>query len=179
MKTRTTIGAVAATLAVLAAGCSSGPSSSAVAWTDKVCGALLGFTDAVSTQPDINPTDPVAAVKGLSQFLGTATTALQGSISGLDAAGPSPVSGGDQIVTSLKSTLTQFQTTFQTAKQKIDAVDTSNPASLVSALPAAVAPLQELSNVPDPTADLKNNAELNAAAEQAPNCQKVRSSAGG
>jgi hypothetical protein len=43
------------------------------------------------------------------------------------------------------------------------------------ALPAAVAPLEELRNLADPTAGLRATDELRAAADKAPNCQQVRS----
>lgn len=179
MRTRRFVAAVGAALAVLAAAGCGGSTSDPVAWTDKVCGALLQFTDAVKTEPNIDPNaDPATTVKVLSDYLGTAATALQGSINGLDSAGPSPVKGGDEIVTKLKGTLGQFQSSFQKAKTQLDAVDTSDAGSLTTALPAAVAPLQELANVPNPTADLENNTELNQAAEKAPNCQKVRAAGG-
>ncbi|NMI01258.1 hypothetical protein [Pseudonocardia acidicola] len=146
----------------------------AVAWTDKVCGAVLQFADAASAKPNITTSDPAAAVKGLSDYLGRAGTALQGSIDSLGRVGPSPVQGGDVIVANLTDTLTKIKTSFDTARTKIDEVDTSDPQAMSTAVPAAVAPLQELSKLPNPTAGLENNAELNRAAEQAPNCQKVR-----
>ena len=45
---------------------------------------------------------------------------------------------------------------------------------LVTALPQAVAPLQELSKLQDPTTDLQSSPELEAAAAKAPNCQTLK-----
>jgi hypothetical protein len=95
------------------------------------------------------------------------------------AAGPSPVEQGDELVTGLTEALTTFQTTFDSTKTRLDAVDTSDPAALATALPEAIAPLQDLANVPDPTDQLQSNSELDAAAEQAPNCQQIETVTGG
>lgn len=152
-----------------------GSTDDAVAWVDDVCGALLPFVETASTQPDINPSDPVAAVEGLSDYLGQAVDGLDSAIDGMAAAGPSPVDGGDEVVERLTEALTSFRTSFADAKTAVDAVDTSDTLGLVEALPKAVEPLEAIANVEDPTADLRNNPELNAAAEQAPNCQQLPS----
>jgi hypothetical protein len=145
----------------------------AVTWVDNVCGALLPFVTAASTEPKINPSDPAAAIRGLSTYLGTAVSTLDKALSGLRDAGPSPVKGGDEVVTTLSTALTKFRTTFQNAKTKIDAVDPNDPAEIATALPEAIAPLQELSSLGNPTADLKSSPELDRAAKQAPNCKAL------
>jgi hypothetical protein len=179
MRTRRFSWTLASTLALLvAAGCGgSGAGTETVAWTDGVCGALTGFTDVVTTQPQIDPADPVGAVRGVSDYLGSTAEALQRSISALDAVGTSPVDGGDEYVARLRDALTQIRTSFDAARTQLTGLDASNPASLATALPAAFAPLQELHNLPDPTEGLRANDELRAASEQAPNCQQLRSSA--
>lgn len=149
-----------------------------VAWVNGVCGSLLPFVKAASVPPNVDPSDPKAAVKGLSDYLGQTVTSLDTALNGLKAAGPSPVAGGDEVVTTLTTALTKFRTSFQNAKTKIDAVDPNNLTEVATALPDALAPLQELSDLKDPTADLKSSPQLDAAAKQAPNC-KVLSIAGG
>lgn len=172
--TRRFTGTLVSTLVlVLATGCGGG-GSEAVAWTDEVCGALAGFTAAVTDQPTIDQRDPAAAVQGLGDYLGDTAAALQASISALDAAGPSPVDGGDEYVSRLKTALGQIRTGFVTARSQLTGVDTSSIASVTAALPAAVAPLQELTNLADPTEGLRANDALRAAADQAPNCQRLR-----
>jgi hypothetical protein len=171
--TRRLTGTLASMLALAAAaGCGGG--TDAIAWTDEVCGALTGFTDAVTTQPRLDASDPVAAVQGLGDYLGSTATALQASISTLDAAGASPVEGGDEYVSRLREALTQIRTSFDAARTQLVQVDTSSAASMTAALPAAVAPLQELTDLADPTEGLRANDELRTAAEQAPNCQRLR-----
>ena len=151
-----------------------------VVWVDSVCGALLPFIQTASVQPELNTSgSPDELVQGLSDYLGQASAAAGSAIEGMRAAGPSPVEQGDELVTGLTEALTTFQTTFDSTKTRLDAVDTSDPAALATALPEAIAPLQDLANVPDPTDQLQSNSELDAAAEQAPNCQQIETVTGG
>lgn len=176
MRIRTKASALAAMLALLA-GCSGASNgAAAVTWTDDVCAALLGFTTAASAQPQVDPTMPTAAVSQLRDYLATTATALRDTIDGLSAAGPAPVEGGDQFVDRLTDTLTQIRTSFEEAAGRVAQVDTSSVESVAAALPAVVAPLQELSNLADPTEGLQANDELRRAAEQAPNCQRLSAS---
>lgn len=176
MGSRIITGLVAASLVVVA-GCGAGAASgAAVTWTNNVCGSLAGFADIVSSQPKIDRSDPVAAVRELGAYLRSTATALQDTIKGIDAAGPAPVAGGDEYVGRLKTTLTSIRTSFEDAGERLAKVDTSSPESLAAALPAVVAPLQNLGSLADPTKGLDSNTELRTAAEQAPNCKQLRSS---
>lgn len=194
---RTALIATSTATAMLVAGCSTtvtgtaapaGASSAApsaggqatgdpVTWINGVCGSLLGFVRTVSAPPAIDSSSPVKAVKGLSTYLGTAVTAIDKATTEIKGAGPSPVDGGDQAVTTITGALGQFRTSFQAAKTKIDAVNPSDLSQVATALPEALAPLQDLSKLPN-TTDLKSTPELDKAAQQAPNCQALSSSGG-
>lgn len=146
----------------------------AIGWVDQVCGALLPFIQTASVPPQLDPaSDPATLLLGLSTYLGGASTSAGAAIDAMAAAGPSPVAGGDELVTGLTGTLTTFQTTLDGAKTQIDALDPNNPLALIETLPAAVAPLEQLSNLPDPTAGLQSSPELDQASELAANCKKV------
>ncbi|MHA6628277.1 hypothetical protein ACU61A_22795 [Pseudonocardia sichuanensis] len=164
-----------AVLAALAAGCGDAAASEdTVAWTNGVCGALAGFTRAASSGPQVDPADPVASVQGVHSYLGSTSEEVQRSLSALDAVGPSPVEGGDQYVARLQEALRSIRSGFESARTQLAAVDTSSPEALATAFPAAVAPLQELRGLPDPTEGLRENEELRTAAEQAPACRELR-----
>jgi hypothetical protein len=175
MRTRR-INCTVATIAVLVAGCGSGaaPSEEAVAWTNQVCGALSGFTRAATTSPRINRGDPVAAVQELDRYLGATSDELQRSLTALDAVGTSPVDGGDAYVDRLGEALLGIRSGFDSARTQLAAVDVSDPAQLATAVPAAMAPLQELRNLPAPTEGMRASEELGAASEQAENCRQLR-----
>jgi hypothetical protein len=144
-----------------------------VAWTDQVCGSLLPFVGASTAQPQFNQSNPGAAVKAISDYLGTAVSAIDQALAGLNAAGPAPVADGDKFVAKLKDALTTVRSSFETSKTAIDKVDPNNITELVTTLPEVLAPLQALSQLQDPTTGLKANPELKAAAAKAPNCQKL------
>ena len=145
-----------------------------VAWMGQVCTALLPAVQSMSERPSLSTSDPATAVAGISSFLDKSSTAVDGAITGMAAAGPSPVGGGDEAVAALTKTLTAFRDTAREAKTKIDAIDTSDPKALATGLPAAVAPLQKLAELPNPAAELDSNPELDQAAAQAPSCRQVQ-----
>jgi hypothetical protein len=178
MRTRRISSTVAA-LAALAAGCggSAGPSEEAVAWTNQVCAALSGFTRAATTSPRIDRADPAAAVQELDRYLGATSDELQRSLAALDGVGASPVEGGDAYVGRLEEALRGIRSGFDTARTQLAAVDARDQAQLATAVPAAMAPLQELRNLPAPTEGLRASEELGAASEQAENCRALRSTA--
>ncbi len=157
----------------LATGTAPAATTDPVAWVDRVCGSLLPFVKIGASPPDINSSDPKAAITGLSSYLGKAVTALDGALAGLKQAGPAPIKGGDEGVTALTGALTTYRKSFQDAKTQLDAVDPNDVSQLATALPAALEPLQSLSDLPDPTSDLKGSPELDAAAKQAPNCKAL------
>jgi hypothetical protein len=176
MRTRRFSCTVAA-LAALVAGCggSAAPSEEAVAWTNQVCEALAGFTRAATTSLQIDRADPVAAVQELDRYLGATSDELQRSLTALDAVGPSPVDGGDAYVGRLEEALHGIRTGFDSARTQLAAVDVSDPAQLATAVPAALAPLQDLRNLPAPTEGMRAGGGLGAASEQAENCRRLRS----
>jgi hypothetical protein len=145
-----------------------------VVWVDGVCAGLLPFIRTAGSPPQLQQaSDPAALVRSLSSYLGQAQSAADSAISSMAEVGPSPVEGGDEVVARLSETLTTFRTSFQDARTRIDAVDPNDQQSLVTELPAAITPLQELADLPDPTAALQSSPELNRASEQAASCQQI------
>lgn len=171
--TSTVPGAAAPAAGTTAAAPTTTAAADPVEWMDDVCGALVPFLEAATDQPQLDTSDPVGTVEGISTYLGKVAASLDKALAQLKAAGPSPVVGGDKLVSRVAGALTTFKTTVTDAKTKIDAIDASDPQQLANDLPEAVAGLQELANFPDPTADLKANPELDRAAAKAPNCKKL------
>lgn len=172
-----TVAAIAAAASTALAGCSSGPSTEAVAWTDGVCGAMLKFTTVATTPPNIDQSNLGKTVQGLTAWLGDTSNAVQSSIDSLHSLGRSPVEGGDEVVTKLDSTLGSIKNSFDSARSTLAAVDPNDPVAAGTALNGAVTALQGLGNLD--TSSLNSNAALNAAAAQAPNCKTLNSSTGG
>lgn len=148
-------------------------SDGAVAWADDVCGALLPLADALSTPPKVGSSDPEALGEGFGRYFDDGVAALDASLAGLAAVGPSPVDGGDEIVTGLTGTLTTTRTSLAAAKTRLDAIDPADPSELVTSLPALLEPLEAFSDLSDPATALSENPALDRAAEQAPNCRAL------
>jgi hypothetical protein len=155
-------------------------SGDAVAWVDQVCGPLIPFIRTAGSPPEPSQArDPAALVQNISDYLEEAEDAAETAISGMSDAGPSPVAGGDEIIDRLSGTLSTFQTSFRDARTRIEAVDLNDQQALLTEVPAAVAPLEQLANMPDPIAGLQGSPELDQAAEQAANCQQIEREFGG
>lgn len=166
--------ALAAAASTVLAGCSSAPSGDTVAWTGGLCGAMVKFVDTAKTQPSF--TDPGKVVEALSEYLGKVSTAAQGTLDSIKTLGPSPVDGGDEIVIKLDQTVTTMKTAFDSTRAKLANVDATDQAALTAAL-SDITNLQ--SGQQFDFGSINSNPELNAAAEKAPECQQLRSVAGG
>jgi hypothetical protein len=150
--------------------------SDPVVWMNRVCGSLLPFQQTLKTAPQHTDDDPTATATSMSAFLGRSEIAIDKSLADLDAAGPSPVAGGDAAIAELKSALTTIRTSFDRTKTALDKIDPTNAFEVASTLPTVFVSLAELVKIQDSTTDLRKNPTLQAAAAQAPNCQSLKTS---
>jgi hypothetical protein len=152
------------------------PTQDPVVWMDRVCGSLLPFQQTLKTAPQKTGDDPTATAASISAFLGRSETALDTTLTDLDAAGPSPVAGGDAAVGKLESALVTVRASIVRTKTALDKIDPTNAIEVASTLPTVFVLLAELVKIQDSTTDLRNNPALQAAAAQAPNCQSLKTS---
>ena len=152
------------------------PTPDPVVWMDRVCGSLLPLQQTLKTVPQNTGDNATATAASISAFLGRSATALATTLTDLDAAGPSPVVGGDAAVGKLKSALTTVRTSIVRTKTALDNIDPTNAFEVASTLPTVFVSLADLVKIQDSTTDLRNNPALQAAAAQAPNCQSLRTS---
>jgi hypothetical protein len=150
--------------------------SDPVVWMNRVCGSLLPFQQTLKTAPPNTDDNPTATVTSMSAFLGRSETAIDESLADLDAAGPSPVAGGDAAIAELKSALRTIRRSFDRTKTALDKIDPTNAFEVASTLPTVFVALAELVKIQDSTTDLRKNPTLQAAAAQAPNCQTLKAS---
>jgi hypothetical protein len=148
----------------------------AVAWVDQICGSLLPFVRTAGTppEPSVSP-DPETLVRNITDYLSETEETAGSAISGMAAAGPSPVAGGDEIVDGLSSTLETMQTSFRDARTRIERVDVNDRQALLREVPAAIGSLEQLATMPNPMADLQGSPELERATQEAAGCQQVAS----
>ena len=150
--------------------------SDPVVWMNRVCGSLLPFQQTLKTAPPNTGGDPTATAKSISAFLGRNETAIDKALADLDAAGPSPIAGGDAAIAKVKSALTTIRASFTRTKAAVDNIDPNNAVEVASTLPTVFVSLAELVKIQGSTTDLRDNPALQAAAAQAPNCQSLKAS---
>lgn len=151
----------------------------AVAWVDKVCGAIVKLVDTQTTPPAIVVNDPAQRARAVDTYLADSIGAVDRAISDLRNVGPSPVAGGDDGVNALIKGLESLKSGFQTTRTKLSSTDLTNPQSAAAAVSEAVASIehgaQEMNTA---TQSLEKNQALQDAAKKAPNCQKLENTAG-
>ena len=145
-----------------------------VAWVDKVCGTVLPAVKSLADHPAVNAGgDPKTAVAGLDTYLDQTGAVVSGATTGLGTVGPSPLTGGDAMVTALTNGLTKAGNALKQAKTNVTTLNTADPKTLGTRLPQAIAPLTELTNLPDPNAAMQGNPTLSQAAAKAPQCRQI------
>lgn len=164
------VGGIVSAVALTVTGCGSGVTPEE--WTDQMCGAVLPFVRTATTPPP-SAADPAARTRGISEYLGRSTTALDGTLDTLQRLGPAPVDDGEAVSTRLKDSLTGIRTAFATSKTQVDALDTGDPAALERTLPTALAPVSGLGDATSPLAGLTTSPELSEAAQSSANCRQL------
>ena len=146
----------------------------AVAWVDQICGSLLPYMKAVGSPPrPADAPDAATLVRDLNNYLSESEESAGSAISGMAAAGPAPVAGGDEVVNGLRGTLETLQASFRDARTRIERVDINNRRELQREVPAAIESVERLANAPILMTDLQRSPELVQAGREAAGCQEI------
>jgi hypothetical protein len=148
------------------------PTDDPVAWMDQVCGVMLPLTVAPAGAEFDPGQTPEETLNQLRETVTKGAAAMETAIDGLGAVGPSPITGGDEFVQQMSTTLGTAKTAFDGVAQKLEDVDPNDPAGFATAF-SDLATTEGLEGLEDPGKALKTNPELEAAAEQAPKCQQL------
>ncbi|MGX7825736.1 hypothetical protein ACTG9Q_11650 [Actinokineospora sp. 24-640] len=150
----------------------------AKAWAEKVCASVAPEVAKLSGGPNIDPSNPEKARDGLVTYLDTLAGALDRMIGGVRDAGAPPVAEGQVAADRTISTLEEAKGAVESAKTRLAAADVSDPAAFQAAFVKVGEDLQKLSELEDPTAGLRGNAELDAAFREAESCKTLAGSDG-
>lgn len=157
---------------------SEGPGSDPVAWTDRLCGAVVSFASPAAAKPDYNAAGDLPAVKRtFTDYLAGVVTGVQKGRARLGTIGRSPIPGGDEIVGKAQSALTFLEQDFAGARAAMDATDANNAEAFVAALTHAEATVNGI-KPPSVLADAAAVPRLKKAAESARQCQALSNMAG-
>jgi hypothetical protein len=155
---------------------SSVAATDATAYADGVCTSISDwqqsltdggqqFQDAVSGG---TPT-PQDVKDALESYLSSAVEDTQTMIDEIEALGPPP--GAEETRTAIVSALTDVQTLFEGVRSSVQSLDTTNPASMATAMTDLVPQLQQgAQDVSDSLAAIPEG-ELKTAIENNPSCQ--------
>jgi hypothetical protein len=156
-----------------------GPGSDPVAWSDRLCGAVLSFLVPATTPPDFAATGDLPAVqRTFSDHLGTVVAGVQQGRVQLGSVGRAPHAVGDEAVGRAITAMERIEQDYVSAKSAVDTADVNDPQAFVATLTQVESAVAALSP-PDPLNDLRTSPRLHRAAERATQCQRLSSLAAG
>lgn len=144
-----------------------------VAWAEKVCKSVEGQAAILGQAPTVDASDPAKARENLLSYLGNLSTGLDTLMGGVRDAGRPKVNDGTQVVDKVTTTLREAKKGVDDAKSNLEKTTVTDAASFEAARTKVGQDLAKLSDIEDPTKDLKSNAELNDAFNKAPTCVKL------
>ncbi|MBW0093673.1 hypothetical protein I4I73_29925 [Pseudonocardia sp. KRD-184] len=147
----------------------------AVAWTDRVCTALLPVVGTLRTPPPVDVTDPAAAQNAYRDYLGEAASRAEAAEQEIASAGPPPVDGGEQLAQDVREQVVDLRADVSEALRQVDAADATNPVAVGQAVAVGGNVLGALGNQVQAVGALTADPELRNAFEQAPACADLRS----
>ncbi|GAA4763927.1 hypothetical protein [Actinomycetospora chibensis] len=143
---------------------------SAEQWLDKVCTALLPATRTDTPAPPVDPADPVATRAQWVDFLDQRARALTAAADGINAAGPAPVEGGQQVTEPVVSLLRARAADASAAVETLRSVP-SNAANTLLRTVNEVRNRFPLTGPGSSLQDLALTPELSSVAPRVPSCR--------
>ncbi|MGW1678462.1 hypothetical protein [Saccharopolyspora sp. NPDC002376] len=183
MKFRSTPIAVLAAVPFVLAGCAGGPvnapgqppepSAEAVNWTGRVCGLVSGFSESQQRMPELDRSNTAAVKKSLIARIDAAEKSADDTARGLKDLGAPPVKGAEQIGVGFEDGFTEVRDLLRGARGKAEQIDTGDKQRFEQGMTDLQQELDKGSHLDlkQKLVQLEQNAELNAAAHQAPECQ--------
>jgi hypothetical protein len=148
-----------------------------VAWTERLCRALLPVAQSAGTPPFLDASDPEGSRQRFHTSLHNQVDALSNALAQIAAAGPAPVDKGPQVDQVLNFTLSRQRDTLAAGLAELDAVPLGQSEALRYTLTGVTSLL-----VPTDGKTLVGLAvpiNLRPAARQAKSCQTLEASEGG
>ncbi|TWP51411.1 hypothetical protein FKR81_14410 [Lentzea tibetensis] len=184
MKNRLKTAAVLAAVALAVTACSGGGSTGSgkddevVAWVDKVCGASLDAVKSLSTEPNLDMSDPAKLKTGFSEWLGSGSASVDKSIKDLEALKKGPHADSEKLVTAGTEVFGKLKTALDDAKKTIDAADPNDPAAIADAFSKVGTQMSDFAKVATEFQDTFVQSNLAEAEKKAKNCQELQGGAG-
>ena len=164
---------------------SAGTSSSAsaggdetVQWIDKVCGASLDVIKTLSTEPELDTTDPAKMQTQFAAWLGDGSTAVDGAVKKLNDLKKGPHPDSEKLATAAADIFGQLKTALDKAKTGVEAANPQDPASIAAAFTQVATDMQAVAKVGEDFDGVLVRSNLAEAEKKAPNCKAIEGASG-
>ncbi|MDV6011448.1 hypothetical protein [Haloechinothrix sp. LS1_15] len=151
----------------------SAPDDAAVAWAGKVCESLWEGGEALGEAPAPDSADPLAARDAVLDFLGNVHESLTGLEGTLEDLGEPPVRGGPEVYGEAMATLEDTQSAVARSIDELDAAEIVDGESFEAAMERAGETFAELDTLDGPAGEFRQNDDLRAAMDEAPECRSL------
>lgn len=150
-----------------------GPGSDPVAWSDRLCEAVLSFAVPATSAPDFSKSGDLPALqRTVSSYLSGVVTGAQQGQAQLAEVGAAPEPGGDDAARRAQDALKALEDDFGGFKTTVDGMDPEDPEAFVGGL-AQVQSKVSAVTPPNPLGDLAGTPRLYRAAERSAQCQRL------
>ncbi|MGH3775275.1 MAG: hypothetical protein ACRDRR_05995 [Pseudonocardiaceae bacterium] len=145
-----------------------------VAWSERLCRALLPVVQGTGSPPNLDVSDPEGSRQRLHTYLHNQVEALNSALTRIAAAEPAPVNKGSQVDQVLVTTLSQRRNALAAGLAELDAVPLGRPETLKYTLTAVTSLLVPTDG--KTLLGLTVPINLQNAIRQAPGCQTLDAS---
>ena len=145
-----------------------------VAWSERLCRALLPVVQGTGSPPNLDVSDPEGSRQRLHTYLHNQVEALNSALTRIAAAEPAPVNKGSQVDQVLVTTLSQRRNALAAGLAELDAVPLGRPETLKHTLTAVTSLLVPTDG--KTLLGLTVPINLQTAIRQAPGCQTLDAS---
>jgi len=149
-----------------------------VQWIDKVCGASLDVIKTLSTEPQLDTTDPAKMQTQFAKWLGDGSAAVDGAVTKLNELKKGPHPDSEKLATSAADIFGQLKTALDKAKTGVEAANPNDPASIAAAFTQVATDMQAVAKVGEDFGGVLVRSNLAEAEKKAPNCKAIEGASG-
>jgi hypothetical protein len=150
------------------------PTNEAVTWANSICGSLVPAVEALTSPPPVDLDNAAATRQAYIEYLEDAHQRAEQALQALDAAGPAPVPGGEELARNVRDQLADLRDDLADALARVEAAEPGDVAAVGEAVVAAANVLGSLANAAHAAAVISGDPQLRPAFVQAQSCERLR-----
>ncbi|MGK5533088.1 hypothetical protein [Streptomyces sp. URMC 129] len=150
----------------------SGVDSEALEWAENFCSHVQEGSDALSL-PEATTTDPAQTRDDYVGFLNDVAAQLDAIGQDIESDGPPPVVNGQESYDAAMDELNEAREALDAATTQLEEAEVEDEESLTAALEAAGESMADVQAYGGPEATFRNNPDIEAALNEAENCESL------